>query len=215
VSDPGHDAPAPTSGDPKIRPRELTDARALRALAHPTRIALLEAIGLSGPLTATEAARIVGGSVPNVAYHLRTLAKYDYVAEAEGGTGRERPWKLGAVYVNFGESDTDPAASHAARALRDLAMDRSLGRSRHYEDNRERYPDEVRRVSGSSQFVLFGTAVEVERVQTEIANVLTRYLDRVGDPSVRPEGSIPYELLLLTHPFEAPGPPVQKGDPTT
>ena len=35
-------------------PRKLTDPRVIRALAHPVRIALLEALVREGPLTATE-----------------------------------------------------------------------------------------------------------------------------------------------------------------
>src|SRR5262249_56698118 len=72
--------------------RKLTDARAMRALAHPVRISLLEALMHAGTLTATQASELVGESPANCAFHLRTLAKYGYVVEAGGGKGRERPW---------------------------------------------------------------------------------------------------------------------------
>ncbi len=192
----------PGNSDPSSTVRKVSDARALRALAHPTRIALLEAVALSGPLTATEAARMVGGTVPNASYHLRTLAKYGYVVEAEGRTGRERPWKLGTVGMRFDTDAPDPTVSHAAHALSDVLLDRWLGRMRHYESHREQYADEVRAVSGSSQFVVFGTAAEVERAQTEIAHILMPFADRMADPALRPEGSVPFEVLVLTHPFE-------------
>ena len=43
----------------KEEPRKLTDPRVVRALAHPVRIALLEALLREGPLTATEAAELL------------------------------------------------------------------------------------------------------------------------------------------------------------
>lgn len=191
--------------------RRMTDPRALRALAHPIRIALLEAVGVSGSLTATEAARIVGGTVPNASYHLRTLAKYDYVVEADGGNGRERPWKLGTVGMRIDSNDPDPAVSHASRALSTVLTDRWLDRIRHVESHREQYPEEVRAVSGQSQFILFGTPAEVEQVQAEIGRVLMRFRDRVADPAARPEGAIPFEMLTFTHPLETAAPTDPEG----
>ena len=76
------------------RPRELTDPKAMRALAHPVRLALLEAFADTDTLTATEAGERVGESPANASFHLRQLAKYGFVEEADGGTGRRRPWKL-------------------------------------------------------------------------------------------------------------------------
>ena len=51
-----------------------TDARAMRALAHPVRVALLEALVHTGTLTATQASELLGESPANCAFHLRTLA---------------------------------------------------------------------------------------------------------------------------------------------
>src|ERR1700716_1224090 len=74
--------------------RELTDARTLRALAHPVRIALIEALGLGGAMTATEVGEQIGESPTTCSFHLRQLAKYGFVEEAGGGKGRARPWRL-------------------------------------------------------------------------------------------------------------------------
>jgi hypothetical protein len=52
----------------------LTDPKAIRALAHPVRMALLEALGHAGTLTATQASEMLGESPANCAFHLRTLA---------------------------------------------------------------------------------------------------------------------------------------------
>src|SRR5262249_61369493 len=83
------------SADTTMEARKITDARAMRALAHPVRLALLEALVHAGTLTATQASELLGESPANCAFHLRTLAKYGYVVEAGGGRGRGRPGRGG------------------------------------------------------------------------------------------------------------------------
>ena len=77
-------------------PRELTDPKAMRALAHPVRLALLEALADAGTLTATEAGERVGESPANASFHLRQLAKYGLVEEAPelARDGRDRVWRV-------------------------------------------------------------------------------------------------------------------------
>ncbi|WP_157944078.1 winged helix-turn-helix domain-containing protein [Blastococcus atacamensis] len=73
---------------------QVTDVRALRALSHPLRSRLLGELRLNGPATASRLARAVGESSGSTSYHLRQLAAYGFVEEAEGqGTARERWWR--------------------------------------------------------------------------------------------------------------------------
>jgi DNA-binding transcriptional ArsR family regulator len=73
---------------------EVTDVRALRALAHPLRSRLLGLLRLHGPATASRLGRAVGESSGSTSYHLRQLAAYGFVEEVEGeGTARERWWR--------------------------------------------------------------------------------------------------------------------------
>src|SRR6516225_3617169 len=74
-------------------PIELTDPRALRAYAHPVRGKLVGLLRRRGPLTATQAAELLGESSGTTSFHLRQLAKYGLAEEAGGGTGREKPWR--------------------------------------------------------------------------------------------------------------------------
>src|SRR5258707_15026402 len=71
----------------------------MRALAHPTRLALLDHLHTVDHATATECAAAVGDSPSSCSYHLRALAKWGFVEEAEGGAGRERPRRAGAAPV--------------------------------------------------------------------------------------------------------------------
>jgi hypothetical protein len=73
---------------------QVTDVRALRALAHPLRSRLLGRLRVHGPATASSLARDVGESSGSTSYHLRQLAAYGFVEEVEGqGTARERWWR--------------------------------------------------------------------------------------------------------------------------
>jgi DNA-binding transcriptional ArsR family regulator len=106
---------------------EITDPRAMRALAHPVRLDLLATLG-SGPKTATECAEVVGDSPQSCSYHLRTLAKYGFVERAEASNGKERPWQKVARGLHWsGGADTD-----ASRALAGTFLARDFRLLREY-----------------------------------------------------------------------------------
>jgi DNA-binding transcriptional ArsR family regulator len=69
------------------------DPAALKALTHPLRIRLLGMLRQDGPATASELAVRTGQSSASTSYHLRVLAKYAFVAEADHRDGRERRWQ--------------------------------------------------------------------------------------------------------------------------
>jgi len=71
----------------------VADSQTLRALAHPLRAALLDAIRLHGPLTATQAAAEVDDSPSNCSFHLRTLAAAGLIEQAPSEDARSRPWR--------------------------------------------------------------------------------------------------------------------------
>lgn len=188
---------------------KVEDAMALRALAHPTRMALIEAVGVHGTLTATQASEIVGESPTNCAFHLRTLAKHGFVVEAEGGRGRERPWRLGHTGFSFSPDQDDTAAAVAGAALVRLTRERWFERVRRYSENRPHYPPEVREVSGATETVFFVTLDEMRQIEREMRALMVRYADRI-DPEKRPPDSITFEGLFFLHPFDAP--PSHEGD---
>ena len=68
------------------------DVAAVRALAHPLRLELLDLLRFEGPSTATLLAGRVGESSGATSYHLRQLARYGYIEE-ERRSGRERWWR--------------------------------------------------------------------------------------------------------------------------
>jgi len=91
----------------------LRDPRALRALAHPARLEILERLNSQGPATATECAEVAGLSPSACSYHLRALARWGLVEEADGADRRERRWRSRGPFV-FGDHQATRRADVAA-----------------------------------------------------------------------------------------------------
>jgi len=193
--------PGGTAPGPSAIP-ELTDPRAMRALAHPIRLALLEALSEAGQLTATAAAEVVGESPSTCSFHLRQLAKYGLVEEAGGGRGRERPWRRADVGFRFTDVHDDPATAEAAAGLDRVLRARYVQNMQAGMEARRGLPREWREATGASQFLLFVTPQELRELDDELTALLLRYQDRVRDPALRPEGSRRIEALLVAYPQE-------------
>jgi DNA-binding transcriptional ArsR family regulator len=200
-------APVPASPVPGgTAHRAIRDVPSLQALAHPTRLALLEAIGVSGAMTATQASRVVGESPSACAYHLRMLARLGFVEEAGGGHGRQRPWRLVPVAsMSFDEESDDPAVATAAGALSKALIERFIAVIRRFELERAAYPRDVRDVTGTIQSILYTTPAELAGLRAELMASLFRYSDRMMDPARRPPGSYPFEMVAFTHVLNVPG----------
>jgi DNA-binding transcriptional ArsR family regulator len=68
---------------------------ALRALAHPLRLRLLELAVQEGSVTTTSASDRTGESSANCSFHLRLLARHGFLVPAAGGRDRRaRPWRV-------------------------------------------------------------------------------------------------------------------------
>ena len=181
--------------------RELTDAREMRALAHPVRVALLELLGRDGPMTATQAGEALGESPANASFHLRTLAKYGFVEEAPGGTGRQRPWRRVDQKHAWGYGD-DPATAAAAEGLSRFFEQRIEERRQVWNATRASYPKAWQDAALAFSSITYLTAEELEAVGEEIIALIDRYSDRVTDRSLRPDDALPVALWASGHPIE-------------
>jgi predicted transcriptional regulator len=198
---------ADPANEPDVQqPRELTDAKAMRALAHPLRMELLDLFGFHQTLTATEASELLGESPANCAFHLRTLAKYGFIQEAGGGRGRERPWTLVDRSVRITSHQADPQAALAATELGRVLLDRWLARARKVFGSENQVPgwDEA---SGWSHLYAFLTPEETEALMKDMRRLLQRYEARTDDPAARPPGAQPVDWAIFAAPVaEWPGP---------
>jgi DNA-binding transcriptional ArsR family regulator len=191
---------------PTPGPRRLTEPVELRALAHPARLKLLTAVAMHGTLTATQAAGILGGNPAAAAYHLRTLGKYGFIEDAGGGSARERPWKLTTAGFQWNEQAGDAEQRTVARALGDVVYTEWLSHIEQFRARRDHYPAAVQQISGAAEIILFATPDEIAELHRQIDALATPFLARISDPTLRPPGQTPMEMILFTHPVEPPAP---------
>lgn len=108
----------------------LTDPRAIRALAHPARMAVIDALYDSGDaMTATQLGELAGLSPSAMSYHLRSLERFGVVLRVEAdGDGRERPWRRAGeqLSVDVHGSQTSRASHAAASTIVSMLMERNL-----------------------------------------------------------------------------------------
>ncbi len=159
---------------------ELTDPRAMRALAHPVRLAILTELG-EGPKTATQCAEAVGESPSSCSYHLRTLARWGLVEGAPSANGRERPWrkrKGGLRWSGRGE---------ASRVLTETFLARDLELLQKYAERRHELEPEWQEPF-YAQADLLVTAAELEEIEERLFDLLEPYFPR-SRKQAPPEGA--------------------------
>jgi DNA-binding transcriptional ArsR family regulator len=189
-------------------PVEITDPRALRALAHPARLAILERLILDGPATATECAEVAGLSPSACSYHLRALARHGFVEEdpAGGTDGRHRPWRARFVAMKVNTQPGRPEALRAAsRVLLEHAQARFDEVKARYLEHESEYPADWQEAAGFGQEVLHVTAAELTQIEDQIRGLLAGYR-RFGSQE-RPEGARRVQVLLDFTPWFAPDRP--------
>jgi DNA-binding transcriptional ArsR family regulator len=198
----------PEVGSGPLDPSQvITDARVMRALAHPLRVALLEAIRRDGEITATRAADLLGESPGNMSWHLQTLAKYGFVEETGEGRGRSRPWRLTSDSRSFETSMTDPEDAAAGEALERTFVERAFEQQREWWTRRMAYPVEWRSAGFVTDSVQYLTVEELQATAHEIHAIYTRYNDRKAKGK-RPAGALPVHLYAVGHPL----PPTPAGN---
>jgi predicted transcriptional regulator len=218
----GQDGPHPRDDRPQL---DLTDPKAMRALAHPLRWALLEALSHAGTLTATQASEMLSESPANCAFHLRTLAKYGFVEEAGGGKGRERPWRQAYGRMSWRARQGDEQFRLAGLALNQVWLDRVLSRARRSLAATMSWPEGFEDDLGGSTSMLYVTPEEARELYTELMKTFDRTVGQEHraserrDPARRPPGAVPVEFVLLGYPIlDAPPLPGGEGagdDPDT
>lgn len=197
----------PTEQAPALASGELTDPRAMRALTHPLRLALIELLWRDGTINATQAASELGESQASCSFHLRQLARFGFVQEVEGVRGRARPWRLSRRGMRVANVQDDPRAAFAWAALERLLRDRQTERYRAWLEGRSAYSREWREAAYHSHHVVWLTPAELAAIGDQIDALLSSvYADRRDDADARPADALPVELISIGHPMPAGGP---------
>jgi DNA-binding transcriptional ArsR family regulator len=155
----------------------LRDPRAIKALAHPARLAVIEEFFAGRRLTATECAEIAGLSASAMSYHLRALERWGIIRRSEStGDGRQRPWEAAGNRLSV--DSAEPRASAAGEAvLVARLLDRQRAETLAYLASHEPGSGWYDAMSISSS-TLWLTQVETVKLNQQMADLLSAYEDR-------------------------------------
>jgi predicted ArsR family transcriptional regulator len=184
------DVQEPVDDSGKARKRtvtRLTDPRALRAYAHPVRMRLMGLLRTEGPLTATRAADLLGESSGTCSFHLRQLAKYGLVEEAEGGTGREKPWQATTTSTAWDTTgDGTPEMAAATSLLSTVVAEQYFEQLARWLEASPGEPAEWQRAAMLGDRLLYVTPAELEELRDRMREMLDEYVERDLRPELRP-----------------------------
>jgi DNA-binding transcriptional ArsR family regulator len=184
----------------------VTEPQAMRALAHPLRLAALSYLQRHGPATATQLAPHVGASPSVTSWHLRHLARFGLVVDADPsevpGDRRQRWWKAPARGFRVELGDNEEAAV-AGRVLNDQLIDTARRQIDAWTAETEPRLDHAwRRLAGVSNTSVRLTAGELETVEDAIDDLLGRFVTR-AEPDV-PADARRVRVLRYFLPSEGP-----------
>ena len=194
----------PAGGEEGARGRtvtRLTDPRALRAYAHPVRMALVGLLRTEGPLTATRAGELLGESSGTCSFHLRQLAKYGLVEEAGGGTGREKPWRVTTTSTAWDNTaDVTPETAAALSLLSTVLAEQYFEQLMRWLEASPGEPAEWQRAAMLGDRILYVTPAELEELGGRVREVLDEYFERQLRPDLRPAGARLVSWLNIAFP---------------
>jgi DNA-binding transcriptional ArsR family regulator len=167
----------------------LDNATALRAYAHPVRMKLILALRTRGPLTATQAGRLLGESSGTCSFHLRQLARYGLVEETGDGTGREKPWRATTTSTGWDDVQQPPEATAAASLLAEILAESYFGELMRWLEARSGESEEWQRAAFIGDRFLWVTAEELARVGRDLVAITDKYFERQVRPELRPPGA--------------------------
>ena len=174
----------------------LTDPRAIRALAHPARLAIIDALGYGEELTATELAAVTGLSPSATSYHLKALAKWGIVEAGEArADGRDRPWKATGRSVQV---SSEVPGSTAEVALLGTFLDQIRAVATEFLERQADEPPEWRDAAAMASHEYWLTADELAKINQAMHDVLAPYELRRRDD--RPAGSRRVRIARLAVP---------------
>jgi predicted ArsR family transcriptional regulator len=183
---------------------ELSDPVALRALAHPLRMKLVGLLRTKGPLTATQAAELVGESTGSTSFHLRQLAKYGLVEEAGGGTGRRKPWRATAQFTSWPSAAAAPEAAVAIAAMNSSVAQVYTNLLAQWLRTSADEPPQWQEAAGMRDTIVYATADELAEFTRGLEALLAGLQERTQRPELRPEGARAVDIITLALPYDPP-----------
>lgn len=193
--------------DDKERDSRITDLGTLKALAHPLRMRLYRGLIIKRAATASQLADQAGEAVSLVSYHLRKLAEYGLIQEAEPRStdSRERWWEPASDGVSIRDEDfrdaPEKAAAHTAASR--LFFEQRADMYRRFLDERTHWGEEWNTAAESSEAALRLTADELARLTKEMLALVRKYDEhgRAADAAGDTEGRENVAVHTYAFPF--------------
>ena len=181
----------------------LTDPKALRALAHPARVAVIDELYQGKVRTASQLAVLTGLTPSAMSYHLRALEKWGIVRRAEReGDDRERPWQRSARGLSW---EGDLATSRTQDAVFGLYLDRLRRDLAAAQFAREVLPQQWREATVVNRGFPWLTPEEVLELTAAVHNVVTKVRDRTEDDHPADARRVAYFVGVAPLIDDAPG----------
>lgn len=165
-------------------PVRFEDPRSIRALAHPARLAIIDALATGEELTATQCAALTGLSPSATAYHLKLLERYGFAETAPSRPDRrERPWRATERPTVLDLDTSTAAGASATAAVATAYFDTTRAVAVEFTESSPAEPEEWRNAVLRNAD-LWLTVEEYQQVAQELGAVLKPYRGRT-----RPAGS--------------------------
>lgn len=184
--------------------RTLTEAKALAALAHPSRARMMDSLAVDGPSTASALAARTDQAVGSASHHLKVMAEAGLVVEAPelAQDRRERWWRLATPGTRWSKAELrdDPAAYASAREAEMLQIRRQLARVEDWLARSAEAP-EWEETAFATQTWLTLSPAELEEVAEEVMAVYARWRRReIPDDGAERESVLVYARGFPTRP---------------
>jgi DNA-binding transcriptional ArsR family regulator len=184
-------------------PRAL-DVAAMKALAHPLRVQILEALANYGAQTACGLGELLNESSGSTSYHLRQLAKYHFVQEvADKGTARERWWERSKGSIELGGAGraANPVFAEASRTVtREIERSRAAALEEFVTYGHDRLPAQWQEAGILSIAHARLTADQLAKFSRQVDDFSCKLLTELKDAGAQP-GSRPVQVHFNAFPL--------------
>lgn len=183
--------------------RTVDDPVALRALAHPLRLKLVQLVGREGTITGTEAARQLGISQALASHHLRQLAKYGFIERASADDDRVRPWRVTSTSMDT--RSEHPEGRVATDLLQQQIVQQAVVQLQDWQDRRDQYDARWARPTDLANGLVYLTVEEMEELRAGLDALIEPLVRRrrIGDHDIRPADAVPVAFTILATPVAA------------
>lgn len=183
--------------------RTVEDPLALRALAHPVRLKLVQLVGRVGRITGTEAARQLGISQALASHHLRQLAKYGFIERAPGEDGRGRPWRVTSTSMDT--KSGHPEGRAATDLLQQHLLQEAALQLQEWQRRRDQYDARWAAPTELASGLIYLTVDEMEELRAGLDALIEPLVQRrrIGDHAGRPDDAVPVAFTVLATPVPA------------